>query len=331
MIYEINNVLKNTNQNKKNKRLKILTYPTHESYQTMMENIPHDFYMITGNGIKGWDYHTKPIPKNHYLLSQPFPNLPANIEFDLILSQDRFGGLQRSLEISSRFGIPVIHIDHALPPPNAFPKQIEKMKTLTPHQRVFIAESSKEHWGGDVNDPVIRYGLDTNTWSGWHGSNEYGLSIVNYFAQRDVFCGWTEWQEVAKSVPMKLIGENPGLSTSAPSTEALIDAIRSSKFYLNTAKWSTLPMSMVEAMMIGCPVITTSYLEAGRIIKHGENGFIADSPKEMIKYAKILLNDYDVAKQIGENGRKSAMEIFKLDKFIEQWSNVLYNTWNNYR
>ena len=130
---------------------------------------------------------------------------------------------------------------------------------------------------------------------------------------------------------MKLIGENPGLSKSASSTEELIKDICASRFYLNTATWSTLPMSLVEAMMIGCPVISTSYLEAGLLIKHGENGFIADSPEDMIKYANLLINDYELAKSIGQKGREFAIETFKLDKFIQQWSDVLYNTWNNNR
>ncbi|SVC32840.1 uncharacterized protein METZ01_LOCUS285694, partial [marine metagenome] len=45
--------------------LNILTFPTHERYQTNMAETGHNFYMWQGKGIKPWKLEYSPIPKGH--------------------------------------------------------------------------------------------------------------------------------------------------------------------------------------------------------------------------------------------------------------------------
>lgn len=322
MITELTSILNKIN--KTSTKLNILTFATHESYQTLLDQTGHNFYIVLVEGGKQWDFITKPLPKNHIILNQYWPNLPTDIEFDLVLAQDIFGGLQRALEVGQRFGIPVINLSHALPPYDASNKEKQQLIQLSKlaTKRVFVGHVAKEIWGGLDDDPVINYGMDSNIWKGWRGTGKHGLSVVNLFPQRDLFCGWNLWSSVAKERQIKLIGNNPGLSPSISDTDQLISEYNQARYFLNTSQYSTFPMTVAEAMLCGCPVISTNKYECGRVIQHEKNGLIANTKEEIINCIDKLQSDYDFAKQIGEEGRKTAMELFNVDKFITAWNRI---------
>ncbi len=312
--------------NTSKKRLNILCQPTHEGLQSLLGYLPHNFYMIAGDGVKKWDFHTRPLPPNHYLLTAP-NYIPPDLDIDILFSQDRFGCLQRFLDLSNKTGVPVVHIDHALPHPQWSKRQIEESKGMRAHSHVYVAQKSKETWGGRPEDPVIYYGLDDKKFDGWTGSKMEGISVVNLFAQRDVFCGWNLWQGVAKQVPIKLVGENPGLSESAKSVEHLIQMLGEARFFYNSSQYSTFPLTVAEAMMVGTPVISTAKQELPNIIEHGVNGFLADTEQEAVKYAHLLLSDLELAKRISKAGRQTAMEKFGMDTFLSKWNDVFYKAY----
>lgn len=324
MITPIESVLHKINNPGKVRPLNILTSATHEGYQTLLGYLPHKFYMLQGPGFKTWDYVTKPVPDNHYIINQPFPEFfPKDVEFDLILSQDRFGGLQRFLEIGKRLNIPVLHIDHALVPTNWNVETCKQIKSIRANKHLFVAQTSKDNWEGKLEDQVIYYGLDNQLFNGWTGGKLHGISVVNHFPQRDVFCGWNIWKQVSQTISMKLVGENPGLSESAKSTEHLVSMLAESRFFLNTSQHSTFPMTVAEALMVGVPVISTSKRELPLFIEHGINGFLADSPEDMIKYANLLLQDYDLAKKISAAARERALDQFSQAKFLKAWDTAI--------
>ena len=110
------------------KRLNILTCPTHERYQSGLDLVDANFWMWRGPGIKDWNNNYGAIPKNHFLLPYCVNNnisyealngntLPVGIDFDLVLSQNKFGQYQVLRIISDLLHIPIIHLEHTLPYP----------------------------------------------------------------------------------------------------------------------------------------------------------------------------------------------------------------------
>ena len=85
MITPIESILHKINNPSNERRLNILTTATHEGYQSLLNYLPHNFYMLQGPGFKTWDYYTKPVPSNHYIINAPFPDFfPSDVEFDLV-------------------------------------------------------------------------------------------------------------------------------------------------------------------------------------------------------------------------------------------------------
>lgn len=322
---------------KDDRKYNILCLPTHEGYATNMSKVGHNFYMLQGENIKSWDFHTKPLPPNHYLIQQPVRivpnqpifNFPRGIEFDLILSQERTMQLPFLNEISYRTGLPVIHIDHTMPSPGWTEKTIDRSNTIPVSQRVFITDFNLKAFKGDPSkDRVIPHGIDTNRFRGFKSNPEpYGISVVNLFPQRDVFCGWELWRSVASERKVKLIGHNPGLSESAKSEDHLIEELASARYFLNTSQWSPVPLSMLEAMSVGLPIISTAKQEIPNIIEHGKNGFLANTKDEMLQYIDILSKDLDLATKMGNEARETIVNKFGIDQFIKNWNCVFDETY----
>jgi len=317
----------NRSINRNPQKLRILTFCTHEGYQTLLGETGHEFYMLSGPDLKRWDFHTRPLPTNHYLYTKPYDSINWTEEFDLILCQNREQHFGKCKELSFKFGIPIIVLDHTEPPPNAPKFSLQQLRSMRGHTHVYITEHNKQSWG-DESGIVINHGINTDVFKGWNGQNQSGVSVVNLFPERDIFCGWTVWQQVTNKIPVKLFGFNPSLNTkSINNVNELVSELAQARFYLNTSQHSPVPMSMLEAMSVGCPVVTTDKQEISKIIEPGVNGFISNNVDDLISACELLLNDHDLASRMGQNARQTIVDRFNLNKFCEEWNRVFMNTY----
>ena len=67
------------------------------------------------------------------------------------------------------------------------------------------------------------------------------------------------------------------------------------------------------------------------IIENGKNGLISNDPQELRGFLELLLKDEDLAKELGQNARKTIVERYNLETFIDNWNKLFYSTVNNYR
>lgn len=314
------------------KKLKILTLPTHESYQSLFAHTGHEQHMLHAPGIKDWNLQTRPLPPNAYIVKlKKIEDFVPFEQYDIVLSQNRLQHYGLLAPIAQRYNIPFVQIDHTEPPPGVVGEYLQQLKSMRGTTNVFITEFNRKTWEGLPNDPVIPHGIDTDVFSGWNGTEVRGLSVVNMFPQRDVFCGWNLWKEISSVVPVKLIGDNPGLSESISNVEKLVSEFCSARFFLNTSQLSPVPLSMIEAMACGCPVVTTAKQEIPNIIKHGYNGLMSNNPSELKDFCMMLLKDKKYAEFLGQNARQTVLEKFNIRQFVDKWNLVLENAIKTYR
>ena len=82
----LSNIIRSSTR-KSGDRLKILTFSTHERYQSNMANINADFWVINNSKIKAWNSQYAEVPKNHKLLNniEKISDIPNYLNFDAIL------------------------------------------------------------------------------------------------------------------------------------------------------------------------------------------------------------------------------------------------------
>jgi glycosyltransferase involved in cell wall biosynthesis len=316
---------------KENEPLNILTFPTHERYESNLTKTRHRFYAYRAPGIKDWNKTYAPLPENYELLptnhnfqNNPLDTLPKYVEFDLILSQNKAGQFQIAKYISQQLYLPLISMEHTLPPEWYNNEEISTVHNMSGNINIFISEYSKNQWRWPSdNVKIIPNTVDTNTFKPLNiERGNHILNIGNDVKNRDYFLNYSGWKRIVQGIPNKLIGDNPGLSKPAKSVDDLVFEYNTCGVYLNTTTHSSMPTVILESMACGTPTVSTATCGIPELIDHGVNGFLSNDEAELKKYCVMLLKDKELAKQIGSNARQKMIDKFGVDSFISKWHQV---------
>lgn len=306
----------------KPEKYNILTFPTHERYETQLCKTGHNFYSFHLPNLKKWNSQQIPVPPNYYIL--PESNICEFINYDFILVQSKYWQYQVAQQINQKINTPVICLEHTLPTPQTLKKeQIKAMSEMVGHINVFISKFSMDAWKINYNTAVVHHGLDADTFKPLEIEKQnHVLTVANDFVNRDYCLNYYGWQRVTDGLKIKIVGETAGLSSSASSTEELVNEYNSCGVYFNSSILSPIPTSLLEAMSCGCAVVSTATCMIPEIIQNGVNGFISNDEAELRSYINKILNDPELRKTLGENARKTIVEKFSEKTFIDKWNEI---------
>jgi glycosyltransferase involved in cell wall biosynthesis len=93
--------------------------------------------------------------------------------------------------------------------------------------------------------------------------------------------------------------------------------------FVNSSVVDNQPVSVLEAFAAGLPVVSTGTGDIGRMVRHGETGFIvpAGDPPAMACAVSRLLEDPEGALRITEQARASVRE-YCWPRVRAQWAQV---------
>lgn len=180
-------------------------------------------------------------------------------------------------------------------------------------------------------DAIIDLQIDTNFYKGWTGEDRFIYTVNSAFNQRRFESNTSEYQIVTRDLPKKLYGtHNESLKESycygSATSEELLKQFQINRLYFSLGtKPCPVVLSFKEAMSTGQPVITWGpklggpTFAAHTFIENGVNGFFSDDLTELREYAKLLLEDHDLAKKISESGRQTALDNFGMDVIGPKW------------
>jgi hypothetical protein len=316
-------------------KLNILTFATHERYEENLCKTGHNFYSLAIG--KTWDTDYAPVPENYHIVN----TIPDYIDFDLILTHtscDRmFQAYQHltglSINDGNRTGIPILRHTHVLPDVRFdVAAQIAAFKQYPRDRDSFISAYNMGQWGS-TDASVVEHGVDTEFWKPDYSIEQDNtcLSVVNDWPNRDWCCGFNLWNRTVQGLPVKVYGKSPGFSEPANSTEHLREIYQSSRIFYNTSLHSPVPSVLLEAMACGCAIVSTENCMIPEIIENGVNGFMSNDDNELSERLKSLLSDPKRAETIGRNARKTIVEKYNIDRFVDSWNNLLYSTVNEYK
>ncbi len=317
------------------RKLNILTFATHERYEENLCKTGHNFYSLAIG--KTWDTDYAPVPDNYHIINA----IPDYIDFDLILTHtscDRMFKAHQHLAGSdvtqgNKTGIPILRHTHVLPDVRFdVPSQIAAFQQYPRDKDSFISAYNMAQWGAG-GASVVEHGVDIDFWNPDENIERDNacLSVVNDWPNRDWCCGYNLWQQTVQGLPIKVFGKSPGLSEPANSTQHLREIYKCSRIFYNTSLHSPVPSVLLEAMACGCAIVSTANCMIPEIIQNGKNGLISNDPQELRGFLELLIKDENLAKELGGNARKTIVEKYSLQRFINSWNNLLYSTVHHYR
>tara|TARA_R110000868_G_scaffold18531_11_gene81371 strand:+ start:6696 stop:7700 length:1005 start_codon:yes stop_codon:yes gene_type:complete len=321
--HKIKKIIQECNAPKREK-YNILTFPTHERYETQLCKTGHNFFSFSMDGQKEWDLKQTKPPENYYIL--PKNELPAFAEIDMVLVQSKFWQFQIAAQILESLPVPMIVLEHTLPTPTTQNlDQIQTMRQMVGHVNIFISKFSQQQWNiNSLNNYVIHHGIDSEVFKPLDVEKEdHILTVANDFKNRDFCLNYGGWERITNGMNVRLVGSKNGEgSIVCENTEDIVKEYNKCKIYLNTTTLSPIPMSLLEAMACGCAVVSTATCMIPDIIQNGVNGFISNDETELKNMIRNLEQDDELRKTIGENARKTIQQHFSEKLFTNNWNEV---------
>ncbi|MGI5166660.1 glycosyltransferase [Spirillospora sp. CA-253888] len=94
------------------------------------------------------------------------------------------------------------------------------------------------------------------------------------------------------------------------------------RLYLHPFRWTSLGLSLIEAMLIGMPVVALATTEAIEAVPP-EAGVLSTRVDTLAEATRSLLHDPERARQLGKEGRAFAAQRYGLARFLRDWQRLL--------
>jgi hypothetical protein len=156
------------------------------------------------------------------------------------------------------------------------------------------------------------------------GELPHAAVVINEPARRGRVTGTDLVARFAAAMPVDLFGIGAaalgGIENLAQ--ERLHTEMARRRVYVHPARWTSLGLSLVEAMHLGMPVVALATTEAPRAVPP-EAGIISTSVDELVDAAAALVADPEQARARGKSARAWALERYGLGRFLSDWDELL--------
>ena len=303
-------------------RLKILTWHTHGSYLYYLTQAPHDFYVLSKPGRPpGYGGRHGHIPWGGNVIDMPVGEVKDHA-FDCILFQDDDQYLKDQYAYLSQAQrrLPKIYLEHDTPRehPTDMPHPVDDPGILLVHVTAFNALM----WNnGRTPTCIIEHGVIAPPGVRYSGELERGLVVINNIATRGRRLGGDIFLQAREQVPLDLVGmgaeEAGGLGEVRHADLPAFSARY--RFFFNPIRYTSLGLAVIEAMMIGMPVVALATTEMATVIDDGVAGFADTDVRKLIERMKLLIAEPALARRLGEAARAYARERFSIARFARDW------------
>jgi glycosyltransferase involved in cell wall biosynthesis len=186
----------------------------------------------------------------------------------------------------------------------------------------------------NIDSRVIRLAVDIADYDGYHGSKDSALRVANHITSKTSFLRWDLHEAVFSDLPCKLVGINPDFPGVEPSRDwqHLKELYRQHRMYVHTADegmedaWNT---ATLEAMATGMPVICSQLPNS--LVEDGVSGFVSNDPQVLRAGVRRLLDDRELAAEMGRAARAKVAEAFSIQSFIDSWERAIGDACDRFR
>jgi len=172
---------------------------------------------------------------------------------------------------------------------------------------------------------VIQHGVVVPDGVRYSGELDRGIVVVNNLARRGRRLGADVFLDARQHVPLDLVGmgatELGGLGEVQPPDLPAFEARY--RFFFNPIRYTSLGLAVIEAMMIGVPVVALATTELVSVLRDGENGVLDTRIDRLIARMHELLADPGEARRLGAAGRETARQRFGIERFVADWMDAL--------
>lgn len=316
--------------------MRILLWHVHGSWTTAFVQGEHDYLLpvtpardADGRGrARTWDWpaRAREVPLEQLAASEP----------DVVVLQR-----PRDLELASRYlrrepgrDLPAVWVEHNTPrgdPGEARHPLADRSDIPVVH----VTHFNSVFWdSGRAPTTVIEHGV-VDPGARYTGELERVAVVVNEPMRRGRITGTDLLPTFAATAPLDVFGMRvAGLGAALglqpdrlgehddPPQHRLHELMARRRVYLHPLRWTSLGLSLIEAMHLGMPVVVLAATEAVEAVPPGAG--VVSTRLELLEGAlRDLLNDGDLARETGRRAREAALARYGLGRFLDDWDRLL--------
>lgn len=251
----------------------------------------------------------------------------ADAEVDLVIAQrpEELDGLGERWLGGRRPGreVPAVYVEH-----NAPQGRIADMRHPTADRDdltvVHVTHFNDLFWDcGDARTHVIEHGVVD---PGYRYTGELARSavVINEARRRGRVTGTDLLERLRQEVPIDLFGMDSvavgGLDDIRQ--DDLHDEMARRRVYLHPIRWTSLGLSLIEAMHLGMPVVALATTEVPEAVPEAA-GVVSTRVEALRDAVRDMVADPDTARERGLAARAAALERYGLGRFLADWDELL--------
>lgn len=213
-------------------------------------------------------------------------------------------------------GVPVVYLEHNTPSAPAAEHPLADWDGTIVH----VTHFNDLMWDcGGTRTVVIEHGV-VDPGPLYTGELPRAAAVINDPVRRGRIVGT---DLLPRFEPIDVFGMNTELigGMGDHDLRSLHRELARRRVYVHTARWTSLGLSLLEAMHIGMPVVALASTEAVRL--PAEAGAISTDVEELVKVTRELIEDPARARERGQRAREFALARYGLDAFLRSWDVLL--------
>jgi hypothetical protein len=219
--------------------------------------------------------------------------------------------------------VPTLYLEHNAPsgPVNGMRHPAADRPELT---LVHVTHWNRLYWdAGSTRSVVIEHGV-VDPGCLYTGALPRGAVVVNEARRRGRVTGTDLLPRFEKAAPLDLFGmDSEALGGRGNVRQAALHAaLARRRVYLHLYRWTSLGLSLLEAMHLGMPVVALATTETPAAVPP-EAGCVSNDLDRLEAALRRLVADPSEARERGLAARRAALSRYGLGRFLRDWDRLL--------
>ncbi|MCJ1714883.1 glycosyltransferase [Curtobacterium sp. VKM Ac-2922] len=309
--------------------MRILVWHVHGGWMDAFVRGQHEYLVPTTDERDGWGLGAG--GRDWPNVVELAPEDVADAEVDLVVLQ-RTDEAEVAATLLRGRRIPTVFVEHNAP-------RVDVPDSLHPfrdHADMTIAHVT--HWNalmwdcGSARTTVVEHGV-VDPGPLYSGRLERFGAVINEPVRRNRVVGTDLLPRFAEVAPVDVFGMGTERLADLGHGDRLVGlgdvkptpmhaALAERRAYLHPNRWTSLGLSLIEAMHLAMPVLVLATTDAPRTVPAGA-GAIATDVAELTRASRVLLDDPDEARRRGAVAREAALARHSLARFLADWDDLL--------
>ncbi|GAA3019685.1 glycosyltransferase [Streptomyces fulvorobeus] len=229
--------------------------------------------------------------------------------------------------------VPAVYVEHNSPHESAV-DTVHPLAGRPDIPLVHVTHFNRLMWdNGRAPTSVIEHGI-IDPGHLWTGTEPRAAVVVNEPVRRGRTTGTDLLPGFAAAAPLDVFGMGTeGLArhlrltpelcrTSDLPQSALHPAMARCRVYLHPVRWTSLGLSLLEAMFLGMPVVALATTEVQEAVPP-DAGVVSNRPEVLREALRHFLADAGHAERTGGRARAAARARYGVQRFLDDWERLM--------